>query len=283
MKAQTGIVMKIEKNTAVVMKNGGEFVSLPANRSWKTGEVILLPEKRRSLRPCYTAAACLALVFTLGAGSFHYYYAQTSLVSIDVNPSIELGINRFNRVVETRALNPEGEQILAEQNLKNLPWQEAVDTIMGAEEMEGYFNSASDIVVTVYAKTADTQESMLKEVRQYVDTASAEYPALQSECHAVDEDTVSQAHDYGVTPGKYLYLQELKETDPDVDITDYTHHSIEELQGQIDACESHGEGTGHEEHNNHADTGETTTSPNDGQNSHHSEDSSDGQENHHHE
>ena len=49
MKAQTGIVMKIEKNTAVVMKNGGEFVSLPANRSWKTGEVILLPEKRRSL------------------------------------------------------------------------------------------------------------------------------------------------------------------------------------------------------------------------------------------
>ena len=79
MKAQTGIVMKIEKNTAVVMKNGGEFVSLPANRSWKTGEVILLPEKRRSLRPFYTAAACLALVFTLGAGSFHYYYAQTSL------------------------------------------------------------------------------------------------------------------------------------------------------------------------------------------------------------
>lgn len=283
MKAQTGIVMKIEKNTAVIMKNGGEFVSLPASQSWKTGDVILLPEKRRSFRPLYTAAACLALVFTLSAGSFHYYYAQTSLVSIDVNPSIELGINRFNRVVETRALNPEGEQILADQNLKNLPWQEAVDAIMGTEEMEGYFKAASDIVVTVYAKTADTQETMLEEVRQYVDTASAEYPALQSECHAVDEDTVSQAHDYGVTPGKYLYLQELKETDPEVDITDYTHHSIEELQGQIDACESHGEGTDHGEHGSHANDTENTTVPTGGQESHHSEESSDGQEAHHHE
>lgn len=282
MKAQTGIVMKIEKNTAVVMKNGGEFVSIPVRQGWKTGEVIVLPEKRRSIRPLYTAAACLALVFTLGAGSFHYYYAQTSLVSIDVNPSIELGINRFNRVVETRALNPEGEQILAEQSLKNLPWQEAVDTIMGAEEMEGYFRSASDIVVTVYAKTADTQEAMLEEVRRYVDTASADYPALQSECHAVDEDTVSEAHDYGVTPGKYLYLQELKKTDPEVDITEYTHHSIEELQGQIDACESHGEGTSHEEHKKHADAVETTPSSTDSQNGHHSQEDSGGKESHHH-
>ena len=63
-------------------------------------------------------AACLALVLLgAGAGGGMWYqanYAVASIVSLDVNPSIELRVNQKERVLSCAALNEDASAILAE-------------------------------------------------------------------------------------------------------------------------------------------------------------------------
>ena len=94
------------------MKNGGDFVSLPAKEGWKKGDIVPVktkPRSRRFLTAAAAIAACLCFVVT--GGGYHYYYAQAALISVDVNPSIELTVNRLDRVTSSSALNEDGEAL----------------------------------------------------------------------------------------------------------------------------------------------------------------------------
>ena len=51
-------------------------------------------------------AACLALM-VFGGGWL--YFTPTLEISIDINPSIELGVNRFDRVVSVTGYNEDGQ------------------------------------------------------------------------------------------------------------------------------------------------------------------------------
>lgn len=44
--------------------------------------------------------ACLLLFATSGLGGYSLYYTEAAVISIDVNPSIELDINRWGKVVD---------------------------------------------------------------------------------------------------------------------------------------------------------------------------------------
>ena len=82
--AQNGSVMEMKE-----LKSNGNIIDVEVTE--------VRPKKK--LRP-WLAAACAALVL-LGAGGgglvYHQSYAVASVVSLDVNPSIELKVNRGER------------------------------------------------------------------------------------------------------------------------------------------------------------------------------------------
>src|SRR5699024_6725608 len=76
----------------------------------------IVQRKRRprpSLRAA-AAAACLLLLTTVSAGGAWVYLTPDAYISIDINPSLEFGINRFGRIVSVESFNDDG-QDLAEQ------------------------------------------------------------------------------------------------------------------------------------------------------------------------
>ena len=58
-------------------------------------------------RTAWALAACLALA-AVGFGGYRWYAEPTAFVSLDVNPSIELEVNRFDTVVAARGVNETG-------------------------------------------------------------------------------------------------------------------------------------------------------------------------------
>ncbi len=81
------------------MKNGGDFVSLPAKK--RAGKRGYRPCKDETAIPPFShSRRChrrLPGCFVVTGGGYHYYYAQAALISVDVNPSIELTVNRLDR------------------------------------------------------------------------------------------------------------------------------------------------------------------------------------------
>ena len=67
--------------------------------------------RRRRLAPLL---ACLALVVALLGGGGWLWFTPTASVSVDINPSLELRLNRFSRVVAVEGANADGQALAQE-------------------------------------------------------------------------------------------------------------------------------------------------------------------------
>ena len=130
--------------------------------------------------------ACLLLFATSGLGGLRLYYAEAAVISIDVNPSIELDVNRWGRVVDQTTYGQEGETILQSLSLKHMEYGEALTLLLGSAEMQKYFKKDSLVSITLEAE--DGGQAMLSDLQACVDTVlkqchgsvTAEYASVDS-------------------------------------------------------------------------------------------------------
>lgn len=251
----TGIIFEIKNGKASILKNNGEFISVKAEPNWKKGEIISIRIKRHSFKAFYRIAACL-LLFLLCGGGYSLYFTQNTIISLDVNPSLEISLNRFDRVISYRARNKDGLEIINSSDIKNMNYKEALTLILKEEERDGYLKSYSDIVFTVYSETEEKKTVLLNALKEITgEIVLADYLPEEIEYHTVDEETIRNAHNLEVTAGKYLYLEKLKEASPNIAIENYCHHSIDQIKDQISACEeAHGHNGGETDNTKDSDT-----------------------------
>lgn len=198
-------------------------------------------------RMAWALAACLILgVF--GFGGFQAYATETAIVGIEVNPSIELGVNRFDIVVDARALNDDGQKVLDEIAIIGHPYEEALLTIAGNETFLVYVGSDSYVDVNV---ACDDESQVSKLIRQ-TDAGMASLPCEHS-CHQVSADLQEEAAAAGMGVSRYQAAQELLELDDSLTIEDCHSMSMRELRDRIAALDpaseyastsEHGHGTG---------------------------------------
>lgn len=175
---------------------------------------------RRKLRP-WLAAACAALVL-LGAGGggliYHQSYAVASVVSLDVNPSIELKVNRAERVISCTALNTEAAAVLFDMgggaDLKGTKLDVAVNAIVGALVREGYLDSISSaILISVEDKDQERAQRLQAELVASVDgVLQAQAPGTDVLSQVVTHDAVRVEYgnfDNGISAGKAALVQKV--------------------------------------------------------------------------
>ena len=84
---------------------------------------------RGKLTRAVAAAACLCLVLS-GAYGATVYAHPASYISLDVNPSIELSLNRWSRVIGVTAYNEEAKAICDRLDLKHKFYTDAVEKVL---------------------------------------------------------------------------------------------------------------------------------------------------------
>ena len=107
--------------------------------------------------------ACLLVFAGSGFGGYQLYYAEAATISIDVNPSIELGINRWGRVIEEVPYGRDGETVLREVSLRHLEYEEALERLIGSEAMQDYLkkDGKSNTSSVVNAHTPGAKKARL--------------------------------------------------------------------------------------------------------------------------
>ncbi len=146
----------------------------------RKGKVIpLTTTKKKPGRAVKAAvAACLALVLAGGGGGMYYYQANAvaSVVSLDVNPSIELKVNRNEKVLSCAALNEDAAKVLFNMDggadLVGTKLDVAVNALVGALVRAGYLDSISSaILISVEDKDQSRAEKLQDELTTIVDQA----------------------------------------------------------------------------------------------------------------
>lgn len=175
-------------------------------------------KKKNRMWPKMLIAACLALAIIGGAGGiiWNRNYSVASIVSIDVNPSIELRINSNEKVLSCRGMNDDAERILEDMNdgldLEGVKLDVAVNALIGALLREGYFDSISSAVLV---SVEDNDESRSARIQQdlvsWIDDvlkSSSPGTSVYSQ-NASKSDIESLAHDSCMSTGKATLIQRI--------------------------------------------------------------------------
>ena len=212
----------------------GTVIDMKNNTSSSTGR------KRRYMG---LIAACLALVLLAGGGGLFYQraYAVASVISLDVNPSIELTVNRSEKVLSCTGLNDEGRTVLADMgggsDLKGAKLDVAVNAIVGALVRSGYLDDLdSAILISVEDSDADRgtrlQQELVASVDGVLQTASNQASVL-SQTVAADKTLDSQAQQNNISTGKAYLVNQVLAVDPDLPFDGLAALSVEELRDLI--------------------------------------------------
>lgn len=164
------------------------------------------------------AAACLALVLVGGGGGYYYYSANNavaSLVSLDVNPSIQLEVNKNEKVLSATPMNDDGAEILDGMNLKGTPADVAMYAIIGSLLQHGYVDElANSILITVEDDDQARGEKLQQELTAQADAALANAQvngAVLAQTLQNSEELNQMAQEYGISTGKAALIQAIVE------------------------------------------------------------------------
>lgn len=171
-------------------------------------------------------AMCLALVLFAGAG---LYFTPTARISIDINPSLELGINRFDRVVSVNALNDDGRALAKTPGIKFADYDEALRRILDNESVEAMLSENEIMTITVIETSSAQSERILSDTRSCADGHNNVY------CDSASSEEASAARELGLSFGKYRAFLELRELDADIAPEDIQEMSMREIRGRIAA------------------------------------------------
>ena len=127
-------------------------------------EIVPRQVPRQRLRWQRLAAACVLLVLCAGGIFSWLWFSTKAVVSIDVNPSVALSLNRFEYVIDTQAGNTDGADVLDDLSLKNLKLSTALDALMGAMSRKGYLDDQAQISVFVDGSDDDFNRELYDEI-----------------------------------------------------------------------------------------------------------------------
>ena len=139
-----------------------------------------------------------------------------AVVDIDVNPSIELSINGKEKVVDARAVNADGEAILADMDLRGSEVNAACNAIVGSMLTKGYLNDRSNsLLLSVSAgdsgKGREIEEKLSDDISSYLGD-SVVSAAVMGQYVEDDDELEDFAEENGISIGKAWLIRKLLET-----------------------------------------------------------------------
>ena len=146
-----GIIMEIKGGRCVILKKDGTFAEI-RNRNYAVGQEV--SASNPSVGKALSAAACLAVICTAAFG-YHLYYTPASYVYMDINPSVRLDLNCFERVIDVVPLNEDAEVLLSNLTIRKGTTEDCMNTIVSACQEQNYLNeNNTDIEVSVRTDSA---------------------------------------------------------------------------------------------------------------------------------
>ncbi len=211
----------------------------------RKGTVIPMTTKKATKKRWTTlAAACLALVLLGGGGIFYQQaHAVASVVSLDVNPSIELKVSKSEKVLVCTPLNEDAKAILADMgggaDLKGAKLDVAVNAIVGSLVRNGYLNSISSaIMISVEDNDTARAEKLQRELTSTVDgvlqTSEAKASVL-TQTLTQDAGLAQQARENSISIGKAALVNRVLALNPALKFDALAKLSVEELKDLAEA------------------------------------------------
>ena len=210
------LVMECGLSYAVVMDQDGRILKVP-NLGYTVGQtledVVLLPERpakatiHKRIARWGTMVACLCLLL-LGSWTWQ---SPIGTVRMQINPDVQMSVNRFDRVVALEGLNEDGTSLIDGYRAYGKGMKTVSDELADRAMELGYLSDGGQITLTVDSEKGDWK------------TAAEELLLLELEVHFEQRVTVTvdgRQPPAGQEPTEEIIIPSQPEEDPNKDDTD---------------------------------------------------------------
>ncbi|AMX84283.1 hypothetical protein GS3922_11755 [Geobacillus subterraneus] len=209
-----GIVLELDEEFVTVLTTEGEFLRVKKEGEYEVGEEIeagavkkTFPFHRRSFRYALVSAlaAAVLLVTTWIQWPSGAVYAY---MSIDINPSIEAGVDDDLHVLTLKAYNEEGKNVLAALPAwKNKPFSAVAEQIIVLSEKKGYLKEGGEVLITTVEKerNASSARKLSAELAEIERSVADDRIVIKTANSTME--VRSRAAEQGMTTGKLLQIE----------------------------------------------------------------------------
>ncbi|SFG50851.1 Anti-sigma factor N-terminus [Desulfotomaculum arcticum] len=232
-----GMVMEIKGKHCIVLTNDGRFLKVPLPREGTDvgREVTVRSLSLASFKPLMAVASLLVAVLAWFVFQMLTPVAA-AYVAIDINPSIELGVDKKDIVISAKGLNQDGELLLQNINLNKQPLEECLRKIIDQAIQSRYLSPEKDnlIVATVTpanqpwgGKASINVDEIYDTMRQPINACGLETELVVSE---TEPKVFKEAEKIGTTPGRYIIQQEAAKKGIKINDQELRERKIRELE-----------------------------------------------------
>lgn len=194
----------------------------------------------RGMRRLVTAvAACLSIAALYGGGVRWQNMRVESVIGLDVNPSIEISVNRKDKILEAEPLNDDGAAVLADMDLDGVDLNIGVNAIIGSMVRCGYLDELDNaILVTVSNDDRDKASVLRQDVVTDIESSLEAHKvnAVVYDQQATDMEEITEiSEQYEISYGKACFLYELVEENglTEKELESFASMTMEEIAKEI--------------------------------------------------
>lgn len=210
-----GVIVDLVNGQAAALCDDGRVVKLQ-DAGYSLGQLVEVHERKRRtplwVRWASTAAAAALLL--VGAGGAAAYAMPYGVVSLDVNPSLEYTINRFDYVLRVEGVNEDGRELLGQMDTSKLvhrPIGTALEaSVQQLEEGDWLGGESDEILISAGTKEPTHAEKLVSALESGLRGSRED---LEVRAVTVSEADIDAAHLEGMSAGRHRVLGELRESE----------------------------------------------------------------------
>lgn len=236
------VIVEIKGNYAAVLSDDG-CISKVINKNYAIGQVIELNTSKGKFkfasRKAIAMAASLVAVFTMFSVTAWAYCTPYYYVSLDVNPSIEYSVNRFERVIGVKAVNEDGTKVLEKLNLQNQSIDDAIQNTIEQITTQGYLNESEQggICIAAYGTSEENSQGIAGRIRDRIqECIDKEGIEADIEANGIGQQRVQRAEELNTTPGKLNLVEKLQASSEDpgsIVVSEWLDKPVKEIMKAI--------------------------------------------------
>ncbi len=230
------IIVDIEGKYAVAMTKKGTFIKIKNNGKYTVGyEADITSGLFANVKLMTSAASAALFLLAVGLGIF-LYTNPYSYINIDINPSVQITANIFDRVIKVTALNHDAEKIIEDLSIKNMNLDQGIEQVVGNAVKNGYLkDEKTNAIMLTVTSTSDRKNKKIQEKVSVVVEKKIKSDKINSEVliEEVNDKSRNEAIKQGVSPGKLKLVQKLIGLDPSQKAEDLINKPVKEILNSI--------------------------------------------------
>ena len=270
-----GIIVDFDGRYAVVVNDKGDFKRVYNNfPGLQIGDEVDISKPAvpsswtMSLSKSWGTVAAAFLIFFFVAGYTALDYLKpVTFVTLDINPSVEISLNRYSRVLDVLAINTDGVALVQDkENYRNMKIEEVIDLLLKRAISQDYLSDPDSTIMFAVSNIRDAVSPELDERLLEAAETGLKRPESETETTPevpnmmtlnIEEPTATvistgvkilventtiekhkEAQGMNMSQGKLLMYEKLKEYKPDTKVDDIKEVSVSKILREIEELDT---------------------------------------------